>query len=51
MDEPTPTPEVNPTPPEAPAAEAPPPRRKFNLEVKDLQLKQAPMEAVVTRDT
>ena len=26
-------------------------KKKFNLQVKDLQLKQAPMEAVINRET
>ena len=30
---------------------APAPKKKFNLQVKDLQLKQAPMEAVINRET
>lgn len=50
MDEKTETTTPAPEPTET-TSEAAPPRRKFNLEVKDLQLKQAPMEAVVTRDT
>ena len=42
--------------PESEPAPAPPTtsgetKKKFNLQVKDLQLKQAPMEAVVNRET
>jgi hypothetical protein len=44
-----------PADPAAPAAKADekaaPPKKKFNLQVKDLQLKQAPMEAVINRET
>lgn len=36
---------------ENPATPAAAPKKKFNLQVKDLQLKQAPMEAVINRET